>query len=482
MADSVLLTLTALCFIAAMMGAEMQLLPSCYGAMRASLDINYSWYPFLMMCQGIPASTMGPVWSVAMDYGYSRRSLITAGAVGWGVSMLCLSFASSLYMMAVLRIINGTFVAMTVPTFQSLVGDLSKRESRGLLFGMIALSMDAGQVFTSSWATALSGRVVLRVAGWRVAHAAIGVLSLCVALAVPFTVADNAWAARRPSLSAELAKISGFFSLGTFRCIVCQGLFGTVAHMAIGTWCVLFFQHRGYSDVQAGTTMAAYTLGSSAGSLLGGMIGDRMAAWSPAHGRVLTAQLSIALSIPLLFEVFYTYHQAFPVTLTMCAMLGLVNSWVVPGCIKPIMCDIVPREDLAKAFSWELAIVFLSGKVGGPLVVSGIAVQFFGFQTEHTDVKDMPIAVREQNANALGQAIICTTVVPSICCLLIFCVAHFTYAHDRDAAAATCKADGDFNMEVAPEGHLERKTLANESTALLPRAAAPGPERNACGA
>ena len=45
--------------------------------------------------------------------------------------------------------------------------------------------------------------------------------------------------------------------------------------------------------------MATFSCGCAAGSLAGGALGDAASRRSPSHGRIATAQLSVACGLPL---------------------------------------------------------------------------------------------------------------------------------------------------------------------------------------
>ena len=79
--------------------------------------------------------------------------------------------------------------------------------------------------------------------------------------------------------------------------------------------------------------------------------------------------------------------------------IGCSLGWEVSGCLNPVLIDIVPRRQLASAFAWnvgslrglshgsrvfgqsgEVAIVFTSGNMIGPMFVGLTAQHLFNYK------------------------------------------------------------------------------------------------------
>merc|ERR1719356_1558716 len=109
---------------------------------------------------------------------------------------------------------------------------------------------------------------------------------------------------------------------------------------------------------------------------------------------------------------------------------GLIGSWVAPGCICPIMCEIVPKASLGSAYAWELAIVFCSGNLLGPMLVGVLSEKHFGYKLSTDQVNTMPNDLRMKNARAPGQSLFLSSCVPNIIVAVIFSPLFFTHHND----------------------------------------------------
>ena len=87
-------------------------------------------------------------------------------------------------------------------------------------------------------------------------------------------------------------------------------------------------------------------VGMAVGGMLGGIIGDHMAKIFPNSGRIITAQLSVALGIPTFCAIFYmipceahgehVYLASFLVFL-----FGAVASWPPASSLRPMCAELM---------------------------------------------------------------------------------------------------------------------------------------------
>ena len=64
-------------------------------------------------------------------------------------------------------------------------------------------------------------------------------------------------------------------------------------------WNTLYLQLLGFTDFQASLVAALFLFGTAIGGLIGGVVGDWAAKKSPNHGRVLVAQFSVGIGVPM---------------------------------------------------------------------------------------------------------------------------------------------------------------------------------------
>jgi len=185
------------------------------------------------------------------------------------------------------------------------------------------------------------------------------------------------------------------------------------------------FQHW-----EAGMLSFILTLGVAAGNVLGGYIGDRLARFSPDHGRIYAAQFSVLSGIPLLYVIFFLLPTgeegrsmgAFAVSLF---VFGLCISWCSAAVNQPIMSEIVPTSHRAIIFSLDRS--FEGGMSAiAPFVVGSLAVDVFGWDgtSAHQTCDD-------KDRDSLGKALFWTMSVTWAGCFFFYSTMHCTYPKDK---------------------------------------------------
>lgn len=66
----------------------------------------------------------------------------------------------------------------------------------------------------------------------------------------------------------------------------------------------LWLQLQGFSDFHASLIASLFLLGTALGAQLGGILGDWAAERSPNHGRIIVAQVSVGIGVPLAVVVY----------------------------------------------------------------------------------------------------------------------------------------------------------------------------------
>lgn len=423
-----------LCVLCIIQGADEQLLPSSFRALEQQLGLTTSELAILSACQGGAMAISGPFWGSLADSGVPRRWLLAAGSISWGVLTVSLAFVVDVRHMILLRLLNGAALGMLAPIVQSLVAEVCSKSERGMCFGMLAFHrVLLGQALSAIIITSLSNQYVWGHAGWCACFISLGIISVVVGVSVFFFMPEKTrpWALSEMGVLAEGHKIVHFFRIPTFGVIVAQGLFGTIP-WAAQAFMTLFFQYVGMKDSIASLVYSMNVIGHGLGGWLGGWIGDRLSMISPFHGRIITAQVSVLLGIPMVAAIFGGIPQSPDNALiyAICVfILGLSCSWCGTGCNKPIVMDIVPASRRASVFAWEACIESLSGSCFGPLSVA-ILTHLYHYQLRREPVSRMTEEERNTNANALGEALIISNVVPWCICFCLYTFLHATYKYD----------------------------------------------------
>jgi len=434
--------LYAVCLIE---GADIQLLPATFRALEVSLGLTPSHLAALSLCQALMQALSAPCWGSLADHGWSRKWLLTCGALSWGTLTLLLAIISSFPAMIFLRGFNGIALGMLVPVTQSVIVDITTKEERGLYFGGVQFAMCIGAIFASVFATSISQETIRGMDGWRVAFAVVGFASLALACILAAAMTEPGTGCRRPStepltIGSEVRKFRGFCRIDTFKLIVLQGVFGSVPWSALA-FLIMYFQYVGLPDWYAAMLFTVLVLATGVGGLLGGFIGDRMCQLSANHGRPLTAQISVASGIPLV-AVLLAWIPPRPESASQFAtvmfLLGLFASWCGTGVKRPILAEVVGVHGGASSIlALDTAIEGASAAVLGAPLVGLLADVVFGYEPSRSHIAGMDPVQRETNTIALAHSMLLCSVFPWLMCFVFFSLLHFTYGPDVSAVSGT---------------------------------------------
>mmetsp|Transcript_46257 Transcript_46257/g.100566 ORF Transcript_46257/g.100566 Transcript_46257/m.100566 type:complete len:478 (+) Transcript_46257:123-1556(+) len=438
-------TLCCTCLLITVEGMDVQLLPASFRALEAGLGYSPTKLALLAVGQSIAVSFSGPAWANLADSGCSRRILLASGAALWATFTFGLAWTWLYPAMMFLRLLNGCALGMVSPVIQAVVAETSDEMDRGRSFGWITLfERIFGEVTGIVVVTAISNVIYHGIYGWRFAFMFVAVGSMVIASIILLFMeeAPRPWKPENLGLSVELGKLRRCWRIPSFRIIVLQGMFGRIAWSGLGSFGPMYFQYVGVSDLSAGIICGMVILGGGLGGLGGGIIADRLAQWSPNHGRPLAAQLSVGLGIlALMLLLCIPRDPSMQVFMGMSSLLlGLVASWCATGCNRPVMLDIVPPDCWASVLAWDVCLERGVGAFIGPLITGLVSDKVFNYQTSMEQVADMTFAQRSRNADALGNSLLLCGVIPWLVTLSIYGLLHRTYAADAALAQQERKA------------------------------------------
>eukprot|EP00931_Biecheleriopsis_adriatica_P041493 TRINITY_DN23708_c0_g1_i1.p1 TRINITY_DN23708_c0_g1~~TRINITY_DN23708_c0_g1_i1.p1 ORF type:complete len:486 (-),score=85.34 TRINITY_DN23708_c0_g1_i1:54-1511(-) len=450
-------TLMALYLLSAMKGADLALLPASFRALENDLMMTPKDLAILALCQGVAIAISGPFWGNLTDSGVSRKLMLKIGVLAWGLCTFQLAFTSSFWMMASLRALNGFALSIVLPVTQSYLADLVDEDSLGMVCGKAYLASNFGQVCATLTVLPVSEQIFFgSYMGWRIALAAVGIMSLCLAIFVQLGIPEDnrTFYSDRLGIRREFAKLHKFMKIGTFRVILLQGVFGTIPGSA-QSFMIMYFQYIGISNPMCALLLALRTVGEGLGGALGGMLGDIANERSAKFGRTVVAMASLLNGLPMIYMVFMGFPRDASIALSLAGVLfgfGILTSWEVPGCLQPTMLRIIPRRHVSSAIAWDVAVVFTAGNTIGPILVGYIAQEVFQYHPTDQSLQDMSEDVRTGNANALGHALFFSSAIPATLSCLIFTIMWKTIPED---------------LRLKEEREAEDSESTNETTWLL---------------
>ncbi|CAK9029889.1 unnamed protein product [Durusdinium trenchii] len=434
-------------------GIDTQLIPGCLYALQKDIGLTLGDVAILTSVQMFLTNVAAPFWGIIADRGLlQRRSILTLGCLGEAVAIMVLSFVPSMVPMVFLRAMSGFFMASLRPVCNGLVADMTSDHHRGRVFGQMQSAFMCGMFCATMVAGNMANLHVWRIPGWRI----VFFLGSLVAYLVTFIVwkfmmepsRSQEELSQNRSVISELWTVLRFLRIPTFSIMILQGIFGGMPWTIMGNN-LLFFKLCGLPDWQASILTSEFTVMATFGSILGGLVADFLAKRLGLHGRPLSAQITVAIGIPLenqklsthwrelfvesLSNTMYLQFWGIPAGeggfwtyLVIIAAFGLLGTWAGSGTNLPILSHIVPPGERSKVMAWEGALESSLATAVGPASVSILAKCIFGYNFGEEEKNGKSI----EAATALGKAMAVSICLPWIVTFLVYTLMHWSYPRD----------------------------------------------------
>lgn len=175
----------------------------------------------------------------------------------------------------------------------------------------------------------------------------------------------------------------------------------------------IFDAFLGFSHNGTAVLLSLFAVGCAMGSLLGGLIADRLSKTYPHSGRIMCAQFSACMGIPFSLFLLRVIPQSvdslflFAVTLF---FMGLTISWNGTAANAPMFAEVVPIKHRTMIYAFDRAFEGSFSSFAAPLV-GILSEQMFGY--DNVAKGSLPKAL------ALSKGLLSMMAVPfGVCCLL----------------------------------------------------------------
>jgi predicted MFS family arabinose efflux permease len=301
----------------------------------------------------------------------NRRTII-ASAVGlWSAMTAACGFASSFMWLSIARAGVGVGEAGGTAPAYSLVSDLVPARKRATAFALLSASVPTGifvGLLVGGWANEYYG--------WRSAFFLLGIVGISVALLVRLTVREpprRMPASHKAEAPIRLGEALRRLSKNrSYLHLVAASSIFTAGAMGSGMWIASFFiRVHQIPPAEAATWLALiYGGGGIAGSVLGGLLADRLVARSGDPRWY--ARLSAAVTIGILpfAGLVYLWGGPTQALLLHVGAVVLMHMWMGPtyGTIQ----NLVEPRTRATAAAVNMLVINVIAYGAGPLLV-GIA-------------------------------------------------------------------------------------------------------------
>lgn len=196
----------------------------------------------------------------------------------------------------------------------------------------------------------------------------------------------------------------------------------------------------GFDHNQTAALLGVFATGCAIGTLMGGIIADKMSRIFPNSGRVMCAQFSAFMGIPFSVILLKGIPQSresyltFSITLF---LMGLTISWCGSAVNAPMFAEVVPPKHRTMIYAFDRAFEGSFSSFAAPLV-GILSEKMFGYDSKGID----PLkgsSVRE--AEALSKGLLSMMAVPFGLCCLSYTPLHFVFKKDRENAKMASSKD-----------------------------------------
>jgi predicted MFS family arabinose efflux permease len=266
---------------------------------------------------GLLAAVMSLPWALGAPFTgllsdrLGRRPLIVLALAGVGVATLAAGLATSFGTLLAARCLAGVFGAFGPASIMAAVGDLFPPQRRGMAMGWL----NAGFGLAAVAGVPVVG-IVGGLFGWRWAFAGVGLVLLCLAVAVQLAFPASVPPRAGTSLRQTYAAVLGTRHLGNV-------LGANLLERAVFNAAVLYlppFLMLQYTlgAAEVAPALALVAIGTILGTTLGGWLGDRF-----PRARIFVGAQLIASGIGL---VLFGFSPNLLASVVLGGMFGLSNA------------------------------------------------------------------------------------------------------------------------------------------------------------
>ncbi|XP_015578395.1 uncharacterized protein LOC8264184 isoform X2 [Ricinus communis] len=384
---------------------------------------------------------------------YDRPTVLAMGTFCWALSTAAVGASHHFLQVAFWRGVNGFGLAIVIPALQSFIADSYMEGVRGAGFGLVNLIGNLGGIGGGVLATVMAGQQYWGIPGWRCAFIMMATLSSIIGFLVFLFVIDPRKTISIPRDTRESFErdelierssssassvwteswtaMQAVIKVKTFQIIVLQGIVGSLPWTAM-VFFAMWFELIGFSHNSTAFLLSLFAVGCALGSLIGGLIADRLSHTYPHSGRIMCAQFSALMGIPfswfLLKEIplsVSSYHT-FAVTIF---MMGLTISWNGTAANAPMFAEVVPVKHRTMIYAFDRAFEGSLSSFAAPLV-GILSEKMFGYDSKSID----PVKGSVQEASALSKGLLSMMAVPFGLCCLFYTPLYKFFRQDRENA------------------------------------------------
>ncbi|KAK9285001.1 hypothetical protein L1049_024183 [Liquidambar formosana] len=446
------LSLILINMAAIMERADENLLPAVYKEVSEAFSAGPSDLGYLTFIRNFVQGLASPLAGVLVIT-YDRPTVLAMGTLCWALSTAAVGASHQFLQVAVWRAVNGFGLAIVIPALQSFIADSYLDAVRGTGFGLLNVVGTIGGIGGGVMATVMAGQRFWGIQGWRCAFIMMATLSALIGFLVFLFVIDPRKTIKTTRDTGEDSERNDLMDKGnfsstsiwmeswtamkavikvkTFQVIVLQGIVGSLPWTAM-VFFTMWFELIGFDHNGAAALLSIFATGCAMGSLIGGLVADRMSHIYPHSGRVMCAQFSAFMGIPFSWFLLKVIPQSVSSYYTFAAtlfLMGLTISWNGTAVNGPIFAEVVPAKHRTMIYAFDRAFEGSFSSFAAPMV-GILSEKIYGYDPKSVD----PNSGSVREAFALSRGLFTMMAVPFGLCCLFYTPLYLIFRRDRESA------------------------------------------------
>ncbi len=301
----------------------------------------------------------------------SRVRILAGSAALFGTMTLACGFAASYWQLLATRIGVAVGEAGTTPPSQSLIADLYPLQRLTTAMAVFTIGPHVGMLLSFAL-----GGVLAQALGWRMTFIVAGCLSLTVAILARFVLREPP---RRsaPDDSVNIREVTiALWRRPSIRHLVLGATIANAAvSIALGWTPSLLIRSYHFDVADAGVLLAAiFGIGGAAGTVLGGLLADRLGRRHPG-ARLQSVAVGLLIIVPAWAIALGSTHIGLAVAgMTVAGTLIALHAAPTFAMVQ----SLAPRGGGALAAALVLLVVNLIGAGLGPLLIGVVSDRLAG--------------------------------------------------------------------------------------------------------
>ncbi|KAL7066504.1 hypothetical protein ACR3K2_30440 [Cryptosporidium serpentis] len=417
-----------------------QLIPANYLVFERKMGLNPVILGTVAFFHKTTFTVACPFWGLLVD-NFDTSFIMKYSLGPLGLCIFFLSICNSYEYLCYIMCFCGFFSASLGPLSQKIISETSEH-SRGKYFGRLmfyqAIGRQIALFITGVTSNYLSNREYNH---W---FCPFGFSSiLCFLFSIYVTIflkcdtinINNNSNFQLKLIFSNLKNMSYICKSKTVHAIFLLGLVNAIPRGALN-FVFMWLQNTGLSSFNASIVISVSWISAMIVAPLVGLVSDIFYQMSPSRGRSVMAQVSLIFRcifiiifiayVPILTSQYKSEIVKLWIFSFVSFCVGMFAGWPGIGACRPILSEIVLPSHKATVFAFSSMFEGIGSAFLGTRLVGDLAVCVFGYHLlpNNTESESITDSLRnkylKENSKALGNAILCMTVIPWIVSIALF--------------------------------------------------------------